>query len=299
VLPNPEVQPQATDESLPDVALDDARSVSSVQRRLWFLREQFPESLAENLPMSWHGVGPLNVEALAHAFNTLVARHEVLRTHVYLHDQEFRLRHATTDAPVLEIVELDDHGTAVAACDEIQRQFFNRRFDFRNQPLLRAQLIRLSLQTFILNVCTHHSAFDGWSSAILNGEISKLYAAPNIEVNRAPKYQYRHFAAWHNDFIKSAEVERQIAYWKNRLTGLAAAPRLHAPRLPAPRLPMSALSASRLATSAPGEPISHHNRPRQSDRSGLLEPNGGSSGVRLENVSQHWPRIIVQPASCC
>src|SRR6266566_105485 len=54
--------------------------LSFAQQRLWFLDQLEPERSIYNMTHAVRLQGPLNVEALRSALNTIVNRHEVLRT---------------------------------------------------------------------------------------------------------------------------------------------------------------------------------------------------------------------------
>src|ERR1700681_2077414 len=53
--------------------------LSFAQQRLWFLSRLEPDSAAYNMPRPLRLRGDLNVAALRQTFNTILARHEVLR----------------------------------------------------------------------------------------------------------------------------------------------------------------------------------------------------------------------------
>ena len=65
--------------------------LSSAQRRLWTLSQLEEGNRAYNLPGVYVFEGELNKEALEHAFNSLVERHEILRT-VFKEDEEQEIR---------------------------------------------------------------------------------------------------------------------------------------------------------------------------------------------------------------
>src|SRR5687768_11338871 len=56
--------------------------LSFAQQRLWFLRQLYPESAAYNVPFGMRIQGPLDKSALKQGIQSLVARHETLRTTV-------------------------------------------------------------------------------------------------------------------------------------------------------------------------------------------------------------------------
>ena len=54
--------------------------LSFAQRRLWFLHKLDSDLTAYNMPVSHRVRGPLNIATLQEAINTIIRRHEVLRT---------------------------------------------------------------------------------------------------------------------------------------------------------------------------------------------------------------------------
>ena len=54
--------------------------LSFAQARLWFLDQLLPEIALYNIPLALKLKGPLNIPALEKALNTLIERHESLRT---------------------------------------------------------------------------------------------------------------------------------------------------------------------------------------------------------------------------
>ncbi|MFA0724653.1 condensation domain-containing protein, partial [Vibrio sp. 10N.222.49.E5] len=53
---------------------------SAVQQRLWFVQQLLPTSAAYHMPLGLKFTGRVNVAVLKQAINTLVSRHEILRT---------------------------------------------------------------------------------------------------------------------------------------------------------------------------------------------------------------------------
>ena len=50
-------------------------------------------------------------------------------------------------------------------------------FDLGNGPSMRVALFRLAADDHVLTLTFHHIAFDGWSGAVFNRELSLLYEA--------------------------------------------------------------------------------------------------------------------------
>ena len=200
-------------------------AMSFTQQRLWLLHQLFPDSPFYNLPMTWRLHGRLDVDALQASLNGLVARHEVLRT-------SFRVEGET---PVQVIsppfpVELGVHDLCAWPEDtraaEAQRRVVAQNeipFDLSAGPLLRAQLLRLSDEEFVLQLTLHHIIADDWSRPILRRDLGALYQAhclgqtaslPRLEV------QYADFSVWQRQWLTGEVLSKQLAFWQSRLAGV-------------------------------------------------------------------------------
>src|SRR5688572_24916784 len=99
-------------ENLPAIALSQTSDpeLSFAQQSMWFLDRLEPNSCFYSIPQAIRISGPLNIEALRRSFETVVARHEVLRTQIVAVDGQPQPRviaAASFDLPVAR-VEQDD-----------------------------------------------------------------------------------------------------------------------------------------------------------------------------------------------
>ncbi|HEV7214415.1 MAG TPA: condensation domain-containing protein, partial [Chloroflexota bacterium] len=134
-------------------------------------------------------------------------------------------------APSLSVAVIE---TDLTAFPEPERTVETRRlvgaavaipFELSRGPLLRVQLFRLAEHDHVLLLCIHHIVFDGWSSAVLDREISVLYnaiAAGRAPALPAPRIQYADFAQWQREWLQGDVLATQLAYWKRHLAGLPA-----------------------------------------------------------------------------
>jgi amino acid adenylation domain-containing protein len=188
--------------------------LSPVERRFFFAA-QVDEATPQTTGFALRLRGALDVEALRRAVAALVARHPALRSGFELDDGEPRRRvlPAATQVDV-EVVEVAREDEASALAD-----VFLRPFDLSCPPLLRARVLRLADDEHVLACAIHHVATDGWSNAILVGELAALYRdGPAATLPPAPDYGA--FVAWQRDRVAGPEGERQRAYWRRRLAGL-------------------------------------------------------------------------------
>src|SRR5262249_10509243 len=98
-------------------------------------------------------------------------------------------------------------------------------FDLELGPLLRAHLLRLSSEEHVAVVVMHHIVSDDWSIAVLIREVGALYAA--FVDGRPPALpdlpaQYADYALWQRGWLQGEVVEKQVGYWKERLSGAPA-----------------------------------------------------------------------------
>ena len=214
----------AADALLP-VARRQQMPLSPVQHRLWLVdRLATPaQRSAYNIAAALRLRGELDVPRLQAAFNTVVARHEVLRTS-YPQSEDGDPHAAMLQAldlpmPVLDLSALPPGRQAaqVAALSSEQR---GRAFDLSQAPLLRAQLLHLAPHEHVLLFCVHHMVFDGWSEAVLLRELGAAYRGVGLP---ALPVQYADYAAWHAARAAGPAGAASAAFWRSYL---AAAPAL-------------------------------------------------------------------------
>ncbi|HEU4880656.1 MAG TPA: condensation domain-containing protein, partial [Longimicrobium sp.] len=198
--------------------------LSFAQERLWFLDRLDPGNTTYNTAWSRRLRGALDVGALERALGEIVRRHEVLRT-VF----------AEVDGSPVQVIAPfggftlpveDFSGLAQADREaEMRRRVAEdaaRPFDLSTGPLIRAALLRLDAEDHVLVVGMHHIVSDGWSTGVLSREFSALYEAYR-EGRESPlpelAVQYADYAVWQREQLAGEELERQLAYWKERLAG--------------------------------------------------------------------------------
>ena len=96
--------------------------------------------------------------------------------------------------------------------------------------------MRLAADEHVLLIVIHHTAIDGWSLSLLFRELDALYTAFAAGASSplpALPVAYGDYAAWQRTQVAGAELDRQLAWWAERLDGLPEALELPADR---PRL---------------------------------------------------------------
>ncbi|HEX7242133.1 MAG TPA: amino acid adenylation domain-containing protein, partial [Longimicrobiaceae bacterium] len=201
--------------------------LSFAQQRLWFLDRLEPGSTAYNVPRALRLRGPLDAGVLGRVLAEIVRRHEALRT-VFgeVDGGPVQTVHAAGAAPlaVVDLVGLPEDAREAQARRWVEEEA-RRPFDLERGPLLRTGLLRLGAEEHVLVLSMHHIVSDGWSTGVLFGELAALYEAysrgeasplPELEV------QYADFAAWQRGWLAGEVLERQLAWWRERLAGAPA-----------------------------------------------------------------------------
>ncbi|HEX2207305.1 MAG TPA: amino acid adenylation domain-containing protein [Longimicrobium sp.] len=194
--------------------------LSFAQERMWFLQRMSPASGAYNLAEALELDGPLDAEALRRAFEALVARHEVLRTRYPEIDGQ-PVQDVLPPTPFILPVE------DVADEEVRERMEVDARapFDLRAAAPFRARLLRIAPERHVLLLNVHHIAADGWSWGVMMRELTLLYRAfarGEQEALAEPPVQYADFALWQRGWLNGDAIQRERAFWRERLAGAPA-----------------------------------------------------------------------------
>ncbi|HEV2735687.1 MAG TPA: condensation domain-containing protein, partial [Longimicrobiaceae bacterium] len=182
------------------------------------------EGAAYVIPGALRLRGVLDAAALAGSLAEIVRRHEALRTVFAFVDG----RPAQTVAPAggLDLPVTDLSGLPAEerehAMLRLAREQVARPFDLARGPLFRARLVRLAAEEHVLLIAVHHIVSDGWSMGVLFRELSALYAALSRGQPSplAPlPVQPADFALWQRRWLAGGMLERQLAWWRERLAG--------------------------------------------------------------------------------
>ena len=190
--------------------------LSLIQQRFWILDQMEGANAAYNITRALRLVGSLNLMALQQAVQSIIQRHETLRTSFGISEGKPVQFIAETLPFTLPLVDLQTLAE-VARDAELQRLItaeYTEAFDLSQAPLLRVKLIRLESNSHILLVTMHHIISDAWSVAIFFQELSSLYA--NSPLANLP-VQYADYAYWQRQGLQNDVINTQISYWKQQL----------------------------------------------------------------------------------
>jgi NRPS condensation-like uncharacterized protein len=197
--------------------------LSSAQKRLWILSQFEEGSVAYNMPGVYVFEGDLNVEALGFAFDTLIARHEILRT-VFRENEYGQARQFvnTAEETAFKIDFRDLRNESLEQADALIQAVASQPFDLSEGPLLRASLLQVDDSKWIFIYVMHHIISDGWSMDILLKELLLFYNSfLNGASNPLPelRIQYKDYAAWQQDQLSGVSLNNHKNYWLQQFEG--------------------------------------------------------------------------------
>ncbi|MGL5077176.1 MAG: condensation domain-containing protein [Waterburya sp.] len=239
------------------VTRDSNLPLSFNQERLWLLDQLSAKSAAYNIPFALRLQGQLNITALKQSFQSILRRHEALRTRFATLGEDFvQIVTESTEDWSLTVEQLPFSLTKKEqeiAIAQLIQETAQKPFDLTTDYLVRASLIQLTPTENLLLITVHHIVFDGWSEGLFWQELSSFYAGL-VEENPPPlpalSIQYPDFAVWQRQWLQGDFLAALSSYWQTQLgTNL---PELALPiDYPAPAVPSRKSSTYKLILSAP------------------------------------------------
>lgn len=200
--------------------------LSFAQQRLWLLDQIEQGSVQYNMPSALRLTGALDLLIVEKAFNSIIERHESLRTTI-TEQADGQPQQVVADSCPIDIkcvdLSTENQATQTQLLNSLMATEAATSFDLANDLMVRAQLIKLADDEHVLLVTMHHIASDGWSVGILINEFSLLYQA-YVQGENNPlvplSVQYVDYAHWQRDWLQGEVLDQQLAYWREQLSGI-------------------------------------------------------------------------------
>ncbi len=192
------------------------------QREIWASVQMGDEAnCAYNESQSLTLRGPLDIDALRAALQTLVDRHEALRT-TFSPD-------GTTLCPQVNqtlTVPLQDGSTLPPAERQTQLEYRLHQavltpFDLEHGPLFRAEILRLEPTLHQVILTAHHIVCDGWSWGVMLPELGQIYSAliQGATLDLPEPEPFSQYALQLEAAAQSAETKATEQYWLDQFAG--------------------------------------------------------------------------------
>jgi amino acid adenylation domain-containing protein len=229
--------------------------LSYSQRRLWFIHQQKGSSTEFNMPEALRLRGRLDVDALRRAVQTIVDRHECLRTHFAEENGapvQIIAPSFAVDIPIQDVSRLSETEQQRQVMASMNNEW-REPFDLTHGPVLRVKLLRLAEDEHILLRTFHHIVSDGWSQGVFMRELRDLYEAYSQgRENPLPDLplQFADFALWQTQQSSEGLWDEELRFWKEHLAQIPE--ELEIPRdRPRPAVKVFAAKACGITLPAP------------------------------------------------
>jgi len=210
----------ATSAASPPHSIEKIEPLSFSQQQMWYVCHFQSATVAYNQPLAWRLHGRLDARALEQSLNSIISRHESLRTTFSLR-QGNPVQVIHRELPLmLRTVDVRAETEPEQRTRELVLEEASYPFDLANEILLRGALLQTGDEDYVFILTIHHLVCDGWSMGILLRELAPLYRAAvlgSTPVLPAVQLQYSDFVVWQREQLQGQKLEEQLAYWKERL----------------------------------------------------------------------------------
>ncbi|MFM6513678.1 MAG: amino acid adenylation domain-containing protein [Microcystis panniformis] len=199
--------------------------LSFSQERLWFLYQLEANGYTYNMAFRFQIEGNLDIDIFRKALETIMQRHELLRTCFQEVDEiprQIIKPKIQLNLPLVDLQSLSSR-EQTQELERLTEQEIYTPFDLTQAPLMRTFLVKLKADSYLLFLSLHHSIFDGWSMKVLLQELSRLYEAfLQKQSNPLPDLpiQYGDFAVWQRQQLQGDKLTQEVNYWQQQLTGI-------------------------------------------------------------------------------
>ncbi|MCA1702416.1 MAG: condensation domain-containing protein, partial [Actinobacteria bacterium] len=271
--------------------------LSYAQERLWFIDRFEGTSVEYNMPEALRLRGELDLRALVQTIQTLVQRHESLRTHFAEVDGvpiQIIAPALHLPLPVEDLSVLDEAARPQRVAAALRWEW-QEPFDLACGPLLRVKLLKLGAQEHILLRTCHHIVSDGWSQGLFNREFMLLYEAfrQGRESSLEPlAVQYADFALWQRAWLDEERLGSGLAYWKQQLADIPERLELPTDR---PRPVMQTFAADLCSVTLPAQRLAALQRLSQENQATLYMTLLSAFAVLLHRYSGQDDIVVGSP----
>jgi hypothetical protein len=178
------------------------------------------------IPMVWRITGELQIDALQAALNDVVERHEALRTRIHYDETDSGLDYQEVLPPLpVPFTVQDIPMVAGLSRDEVALELYlqanEELLEYSVTPSLRTNLYRFDDRDAVFTAHTHHLYGDHWSIGVFRREVAACYNArvSGLPVALRAPVQYREYATWQQEFLRSERAETARRFWSDALSG--------------------------------------------------------------------------------
>jgi len=205
--------------------------LSHGQAGMWMMHQLPGGAAMFNIFTVYTLKGNLDEALLARAFQSVVNRHESLRT-IFI---------KVNDRPVQKILPPEESGFHLEIVDwlgddresnlnRLYRLGVDTPFDLSIGPLIKATLAKVEKHSYIFFILLHHIVSDAMSMEVMVGEVFKFlegFKEGKVNVLHPLRIHYKDFAAWQNRNLEGDGFKGIRDYWHRQL--VSPLPKLELP----------------------------------------------------------------------
>ena len=222
---------------VPLAAVEDIYPLSPMQSGMLFHTLEMPGE-AFYISQVNVAVDGLDAQRFVAAWNTVIERHEILRTGFWAASNLTEPVQLVYRSAQLHVRQLDwrEHNHLESDLQALAADDCDQGFDLLAAPLIRLTLVHLAGQRHQLIWTSHHILMDGWSSSRLLGEVFQCYAGHES----GPRIgRYRDYIAW----LQAQPEQLLETFWKAHVQALEGPTQLATSVYPRPDASLSGHAA--------------------------------------------------------
>lgn len=186
--------------------------LNPLQQQLLFLEEMHSDTTNYNAFLGFKIIGELDKTHLESAINSLVQKHEILRTVVVENNTESYLKVKTNTCIIV-----DEVATNVNESSLLIEEFAQEELNFNEGVIFKVKIFRETPENSIVVLLTHHLFVDGWSLNIIANQLWELYENPNKDLPKS--VDLVNYEINRQQSVKEKRAE-EIEYWKRTLANI-------------------------------------------------------------------------------
>ncbi|GET41347.1 amino acid adenylation domain-containing protein [Microseira wollei NIES-4236] len=191
-------------------------SLNQAQKHLSILAQMSEEgSVAYNVSIGLELRGSFQLAAMRKAVQTVVNRHEALRT-IISNQNDFQeiLPSLTADVALVDFSNQGNRERELKVADWLKKES-QEPFDLSNGPLFRFSILKLEEKIHLLVLTIHHIVVDGWSMGVILQELGALYSAEcqGVVCQLEPPMQFKTYIEWQEKQSQTDEMAAHESYW--------------------------------------------------------------------------------------
>ena len=190
--------------------------LAEAQKEMWIGAQMRPEAAGPHHACTGLYLdGNLNIEVLKRAIQSVIQKHEGLRSTIAEDGSE-----VIVNPKFIPQIQFQDLSNLPAdkrekQVDEILHKEAQRFLDLENGPLVEFQILKLSPDRHLLILTAQMIVCDGWSHYVVFEDLSTFYNAfiNNAEPKLEPAVPMHEYANWEKDNKGSVEEKECEQYW--------------------------------------------------------------------------------------